>query len=504
MSNPVKAYLGSDPYIFISYAHRDKDRVLPFIAALQQYYNVWFDEGIHYGEEWEDEIIMHLKGCEIFVYMITPASLESSNCKDEIRTARDLNKKFINIMVDSETELTDVFKFRYGGYQMCLLYTFRSLNDAVDDLGRKSPWFEAVRRRDADETYQSAPLTQIETSSEPQAVTAGEKKNVSESPAQPEPPSGVTDEKSTDKIGVKSSDVWDERNVDDSDAYGPIDLPETYRREGNVIYFGEYPQTVKSDKVDITATTDSRGYYLGTDGAYYAKVVAAPFVADCRFGNGATVQSGKVYYFRVEPIRWRILDEGSRWKIFGKNSRTTLIICDSIIAAHRYAESTKVYAESEIRAWLNQEFWQVAFSTLQQRLIGATGVDNSARSANTNGNARQWNDGKNDFACKNTNDKIFLLSMQEVTTAYKENGFNTSYTAADRARVRGTTDFARASGAEMSTESTSYGNGWWWLRSPNHSSSFSMHNVTVSGSADETVGIYKLCGGVVPALRIKL
>ena len=97
MSKSVKAYLGKDPYIFVSYAHKDKEQVLPFIVELQKKYNVWFDDGIHFGVEWEEDIFRHLKGCEIFIYMITPSSLASGNCKDEIRTARDLNKNFINI-----------------------------------------------------------------------------------------------------------------------------------------------------------------------------------------------------------------------------------------------------------------------------------------------------------------------------------------------------------------------------------------------------------------------
>lgn len=49
-----------------------------------------------------------------------------------------------------------------------------------------------------------------------------------------------------------------------------------YVREGDYIYFGEYPQTIKEDNVVISTEQDSRGYFLGSDGAYYAKVVASP------------------------------------------------------------------------------------------------------------------------------------------------------------------------------------------------------------------------------------
>ena len=85
-------------------------------------------------------------------------------------------------------------------------------------------------------------------------------------------------------------------------------------RDGDYIYFGEYPQTLKADDVTITSETDSRGYYLGSDGNYYAMVTADPYVdgmaadptSKSTFTTGASVIEGEVYYFKVEPIRWRI------------------------------------------------------------------------------------------------------------------------------------------------------------------------------------------------------
>lgn len=43
------------------------------------------------------------------------------------------------------------------------------------------------------------------------------------------------------------------------------------------IYFGEYPQKIKAEGVTVDeAQRDARGYYFGSDNAYYAKVIAAP------------------------------------------------------------------------------------------------------------------------------------------------------------------------------------------------------------------------------------
>ena len=50
-----KPYEGDKPYIFISYAHADDATVLPIIADMHSRgYNIWYDEGIEVGSEWQD------------------------------------------------------------------------------------------------------------------------------------------------------------------------------------------------------------------------------------------------------------------------------------------------------------------------------------------------------------------------------------------------------------------------------------------------------------------
>ena len=283
-----------------------------------------------------------------------------------------------------------------------------------------------------------------------------------------------------------------------------------YTRDGDYIYFGEYPQTIKADNVTVTSTTDSRGYYLGSDGFYYSKVTATPYGSDFTFSTGATVTSGEVYYFKVEPIRWRILST---------DGETALILCDSIIAKMAYQPDyyesgdnyyttangapsgtyANNYKYSEVRRWLNDNFYNTAFSELQRELILTTEVDNSAKS--TNPHETLWNNGVNDYACENTSDKIFLLSTEEATDgAYgfsASNGFET-------VRRMLTSDYSRATGAYMSTSALYYGNGRWWLRSPNYLHSYIAREVDYDGLANNTYHGYYGNRGVVPALRIKL
>ena len=270
----------------------------------------------------------------------------------------------------------------------------------------------------------------------------------------------------------------------------------TYQKEGNYIYFGEYPQTIKASNVTVTQTTDSRGYYLGSDGQYYAKVVADPYSNKIAFSNTDSVVEGVTYYFKVQPIRWRILT--------ADNSGKTLLMCDSIIANMEIdSKGTNSYAKSDIRAWLNNQFYSTAFTSLQKQMIQTTLVDNSAKSTNPYGNPNTFNNGVNTNACEDTLDNIFLLSYEEITNTSL--GFDLALDFnRDEAKQLITTDYSRATGAFMNIGETTgyYGNGNWWTRSPYYTENF--WDVTHAGSKGGGGNSMGKALGVVPALWVQL
>ena len=114
MDKKVEAYRGSDPYIFVSYAHKNADIVHPFISVLQEKYNVWFDEGIHFGREWDDEIMTRIEQCNLFLFIVTKDSLVSSNCKDELAQARELKKEFISHRPTLEEKISSLGLQQYA------------------------------------------------------------------------------------------------------------------------------------------------------------------------------------------------------------------------------------------------------------------------------------------------------------------------------------------------------------------------------------------------------
>ena len=114
---PPVPYRGNEPYIFISYSHKDFRKVWPVIERMQaDGYRVWYDEGIDPGTEWDENIAAHVTGCEYFIAFISKNYIDSENCKDELKFSRDLGKKQLLIYLE-DTDLPDSMDLRFGRCQ---------------------------------------------------------------------------------------------------------------------------------------------------------------------------------------------------------------------------------------------------------------------------------------------------------------------------------------------------------------------------------------------------
>ena len=80
---PFEAYRGDEPFIFVSYAHKDAASVFPELQTLRDAgYRIWFDEGIDPGNEWPDQIARALKRASMFLVFISPAAVASRNVRN--------------------------------------------------------------------------------------------------------------------------------------------------------------------------------------------------------------------------------------------------------------------------------------------------------------------------------------------------------------------------------------------------------------------------------------
>ena len=330
--------------------------------------------------------------------------------------------------------------------------------------------------------------------------------------------------------------------------------PVRYTRDGDYIYFGHWPQTLERDENVVAKLNEMAGTpplprdnanpynweshegttymwqkiviyngtkYLGVQmNDYRASGIDALY--DKITDNG--YYKLNVYWFKYEPIKWRILttSENSAFimsdialDFFSMQPDRKSEIRDDLLASYNNSPGVPdgTYANnweySFIRSWLNETFYNEVFNDLQKEIIQTTHLDNSARSCNPDEYPKYYgygeNAGKNKYAdqCKDTDDKIFLLSLRDVTTtAY---GFNKDVNAEDPARNLQASDFAKFHGVSMDITEKKYVT--WYTRSP---------SLAVGNQGYTTFVLYRdnkgvinspnlvAEGGVVPALWITL
>jgi len=302
---------------------------------------------------------------------------------------------------------------------------------------------------------------------------------------------------------------------------------------GDIIEFGSYPQSEVKDK-DLISELDkedktwiSYDYYLGThsgfiqsgsadgtmyksdymrysdieyNGEMYRAVVFdmyRPFDTMRYEGHFSDQEDNgyfpnNVYYFKYEPIEWRILDPGNGF-----------VCCNNAIDCRDFngyvyrpeGESNYYsdpdctnyasdYSTSEIREWLNNDFLYTAFNSEERFMIKKSLVETPSRD-------------NDEYGCPSVTDKIFLLSVSDISnTNY---GFKSPYKTTDSARIMRFTDYAACQG--LSCSETGYSSNW-VLRTP--IDSYRVCNIHCEGyggnyiSANET----DYCG-VVPAFNLK-
>ncbi len=119
-------YEGHKPYIFVSYAHKDSDRVFPVLEELDRRgYRVWYDDGIAPGSEWPENIAQHLDGCSLTLAFISPASIASANCRREVTFALSKKKPFLGILLE-KTEMSLGMEMQLSAQQCIMKYTYAS------------------------------------------------------------------------------------------------------------------------------------------------------------------------------------------------------------------------------------------------------------------------------------------------------------------------------------------------------------------------------------------
>ena len=313
------------------------------------------------------------------------------------------------------------------------------------------------------------------------------------------------------------------------------EFPQSY------IEFGLWPQSLKAENVKITEEqTKINGFsaFKGSDNNFYIKVESAESYSSERnkykFQDGTEIENGKEYFFRLEPIKWRILS--------GSGTEKALLFSEKIITGgikfYKLKDSERYYKDgtgylynpreingneiqpnnyefSEVRAFLNglngesygvsdfseKGFFDIAFSEEEKKSILTSKIDNSLNS--TTDYTGTWKKAYG-YASNDTEDKIFLLSEYEITNP--SYGFK-NYDESDVFRKKTVTDYAKASGAfAWMSDDEFYNLGIYYLRSPfSAKANYCIQDVNQYGDAKRTHEIiYPPTPSVCPAMFINM
>ena len=131
----IKPYEGSEPYLFVSYAHRDYDRVDPILRELAvRGYRFWYDEGIDPGTEWPESIARHLENSSVCLTFLSAHSAASKNCRREINFALSRNIPLLTVFLE-DTKVSPGLEMQISTYQSIMGYRYPDLPSLMERFG---------------------------------------------------------------------------------------------------------------------------------------------------------------------------------------------------------------------------------------------------------------------------------------------------------------------------------------------------------------------------------
>ena len=195
--------------------------------------------------------------------------------------------------------------------------------------------------------------------------------------------------------------------------------------------------------------------------------------------NKSEYKVGKTIEFGNYPQDKDGTEKPIEWIVMKKEGNQVLLLSKYVLDAKPYDEWEAVtWQTSDIRQWLNNEFYTTAFNKSEKAKIQTSLIKNED-------NSEHGTSGEND-----TEDKVFLLSEKEAETLFSN----------DDERIAKATGYAEKSGVYVNEKKESV----WWLRSPGYSSSRAAE-VSEYGWVDQDgPSVYCSDGGVRPALHLNL
>lgn len=110
MQTKFEAYTGEEPYLFVSYSHKDIATVYPILDALyDRKYRIWYDDSCENGNDFRDELRHRIEQAEAVLLFVSKSSMASPFCGMEVIVARENNKRLYPIYLD-DVEVPPAFE----------------------------------------------------------------------------------------------------------------------------------------------------------------------------------------------------------------------------------------------------------------------------------------------------------------------------------------------------------------------------------------------------------
>ena len=184
MADTFEPYEGTDPYIFISYGRKDKDRVFPLLDALHDRgYRIWRDEGgIPWGVRWMETIEDHIERAEVCLVFWSEASAASEHCEAETAEMVAERKTIVTVFLD-DTPVRKGLRMYLRRFQAVKLSDFDSDAAFVARLDRERVFAPCKAAPEMETPIVTAPPIAPAPKIETRPVTVPE-----EAPTPPAPP----------------------------------------------------------------------------------------------------------------------------------------------------------------------------------------------------------------------------------------------------------------------------------------------------------------------------
>ena len=396
-----KEYTPEDHYIFISYSHKDADIVYNDLNKLFELgVKFWYGRGLEVGSDlWYTQIERRIRDprCVAVVFYLSPHVFASESIEKEIA-----------LLKTDDGSLKSYFSVNIGNKNTTELFDETSqLND--EERARRN----SKRTRLISETFDDDyPFVG-------RSADANDMSHIS-----------------TLYEKLRKWNITTEQNAQDLELVGYEFLHHTVNSNGiRTVMFGQYPQSEikmfsiwKKDLVPLP-----KNYYRRGDELY-------------KFKNGK--------YFRVEPISWRVMKY---------EDKTLYLLSEKCLDCREYHSIPKMvyWEETEIRNWLNNEFYNIAFNETEKALME-----------------------------KIDDDYVTLPLIEDLTSA--DLTFDTTFNITPT-RESLPTDYAMEQGAYSGPSGTCY----WWYKLP-------YGNASLSSFVYDNGGLLNYSGAFRTMIRLDL